>query len=346
MGARNVLELGRRKAAFHDFILQDCGIVEAAPAGKAEAAPAYRLYFGAAGRGRIVADGAESPLGRGDGLAVRPGQRLEFRPEGEWSYFWIGFGGDRAEEGLRLAGLENTAFFRCAGCDELLSIVRKMLSHGDGGPENELLLQSLLFRFFARLAHQRISGGEQKGGRDRQYVEKAVAYIKSHYGAGITVGDIANYVSLNRSYLSTLFQRVLEVSPQDYLIFYRLARAKELLISTEDTVASVALRCGYADPQVFTRAFKQQMGMTPVNFRRSMRQQRETAVPALAANPAEAESEAEALEERLPEEDFPAGELPEKEIFEGGPPAETLPIEEETPTRQGFFMEATSEDDA
>lgn len=275
MGARKILDLGRRKQTFTDFILSGCGVMEAAPTGgKTETVPVYRLYFSAAGRGKISVSGAVYTIGRGDGLVVTPGQRVELQTEGEdeWSYFWVSFSGEKAAEGLRLAGLEDTASFRCAGCDALLALVRKMLEYGDGGSENELFLQSLLFRFFASLAHQRVESGEMRGGRDNSYVQKAVEYIKSNYAAGITVNDVASYVSLNRSYLSTLFQRVLEVSPQDFLIYYRLSRAKELLLETDDTIAHVALRCGYADPQVFTRAFKQQMGMTPANFRRAERQ--------------------------------------------------------------------------
>ena len=320
MRARKILDLGRRKQTFTDFILSGCGVMDAASTGgRTEEVPTYRLYFSAAGRGKILVNGAAYTIGRGDGLAVTPGQRAELQPEGEWTYFWVSFSGEKAEEGLRLAGLEGTASFRCAGCDALLAIVKKMLEHGEGGPENELLLQSLLFQFFASVAHQRVESGEMKGGRDNSYVQKAVAYIKSNYAAGITVNDVAHYVSLNRSYLSTLFQRVLEVSPQDFLIYYRLSRAKELLLETDDTIANVALRCGYADPQVFTRAFKQQMGMTPANFRRAERQsaqqQRE-----------EPETEAVLGKEEIPEEAL-SGE------------AETGP-----PQTSGFFMEASEED--
>lgn len=322
MGARKILDLGRRKQIFTDFTLSGCGVMDGALAGgKTETVPGYRLYFSYAGRGKISVNGAAYTIGRGDGLVVTPGQRVELQPEGEaeWSYFWVSFGGEKAAEGLRLVGLEDTASFRCAGCDALLALVKKMLGHGDGGPENEMLLQSLLFQFFASLAHQRVESGEMKGGRDNSYVQKAVDYIKSNYAAGITVNDVANYVSLNRSYLSTLFQRVLEVSPQDFLIYYRLSRAKELLLETEDTIANIALRCGYADPQVFTRAFKQQMGMTPANFRRAERQ---------AAQQPKEEQETETV------------------LEEAEGTAEAIPGEAgtELPRRSGFFMEIPGKD--
>jgi len=272
METRSILELKRRTPHFDDLSLFGCGVACGEPQhGAADTDPAYRLYFGVAGRGKIDLDGSLYALGRGDGLSAAPGQRLVFHEEGEepWRYFWVAFRGGRAADCLRLSGLADTDVFRCAGSDELLALVREMLALEAPCPENELMLQSLLFRFFSALARQLVSGGGgQKGGRDNAYVQKAVEYIHSSYATGITVSDIAHYVSLNRSYLSTLFQKVLEVSPQDYLAFYRMSRAKERLVQTTDTIAAIAQSCGYADPQVFSRAFKQQVGMTPASYRR------------------------------------------------------------------------------
>ena len=93
-------------------------------------------------------------------------------------------------------------------------------------------------------------------------------YIRNNYANGITVSDIAGYVALNRSYLFTLFRRVLGVSPQECLTQFRLTRAKEQLTLTDASVANIAMSCGYQDPQVFSKAFKQQFGITPVKYRK------------------------------------------------------------------------------
>ena len=81
------------------------------------------------------------------------------------------------------------------------------------------------------------------------------------------MGDVARYVALNRSYLFTLFRRVLDISPQEYLARFRLTRAQEQLILTDASVTNIAVSCGYQDPQVFSKAFKQQFGITPVKYR-------------------------------------------------------------------------------
>ena len=110
-----------------------------------------------------------------------------------------------------------------------------------------------------------------KAERENLYVHQALEYIRNNYANGITVGDVAHYIALNRSYLFTLFQRVLDISPRDYLASFRLTRAKEQLTLTDASISNIAMSCGYQDPQVFSKAFKQQFGITPAKYRQQDR---------------------------------------------------------------------------
>lgn len=65
---------------------------------------------------------------------------------------------------------------------------------------------------------------------------------------------------------------MLHVSPQEFLTTFRLTRAQEQLTLTDATVAAIAQSVGYRDPLVFSKAFKQMTGMTPVQFRKKARE--------------------------------------------------------------------------
>ena len=60
------------------------------------------------------------------------------------------------------------------------------------------------------------------------------------------------------------------MSPQQFLTTYRITKAAELLAVTDLPVESIALSCGYNDPLVFTKAFKQMKGMSPSSYRKEM----------------------------------------------------------------------------
>ncbi|MFW6313325.1 MAG: helix-turn-helix transcriptional regulator [Spirochaetota bacterium] len=82
-----------------------------------------------------------------------------------------------------------------------------------------------------------------------------------------TVAELADEVGLSESRMSHLYRRYFRVSPIDDLITARLERAKALLVADQDTVASIADRCGFASHYYFSRLFRRRVGMTPTEYR-------------------------------------------------------------------------------
>lgn len=109
------------------------------------------------------------------------------------------------------------------------------------------------------------NAGEKDG---NLYVRKAVEFIQNNYADPVRVKDIADYVGVNRSYLYTLFQDNLQLSPKEYLTNFRLTRAAELLQLTDLSVETVAMSCGYQDALGFSKIFKAKMGITPSAYRK------------------------------------------------------------------------------
>ena len=81
--------------------------------------------------------------------------------------------------------------------------------------------------------------------------------------------DVADYVCINRSYLYTLFQNSMGMSPQQFLMTFRITKHGALQL-TSLPIESIALSCGYHDPLVFTKAFRQMKQMSPTSFRKEM----------------------------------------------------------------------------
>lgn len=274
-----VLHLQQQYQKFSDFYLCCCGRARCEPLHSYGPAvrPHYLIHYILDGRGRYQTEGREFLLGRGEGFLIEPNKQTFYQASAEdpWSYLWIGFDGTNCEKCLRAIGLgSGQPVFRCGDGGELLELVEAMLTHNRPDSASTFLLQALLCQFFACLARG-MTGHTETGlsqtERENLYVHQALEYIRNNYANGITVGDVARYVALNRSYLFTLFQRVLGVSPREYLARFRLTRARELLTLTDGSIANIALSCGYRDPQVFSKAFKQHFGITPARYRRQDR---------------------------------------------------------------------------
>jgi len=240
------------------------------------AKPHYLIHFVLSGKGIFRSHEKEYKLEAGYGFLITPGELAFYQADEEdpWSYLWVGFWGSRAEEYLKVMGLSDRhPIFSCDRSEELYSIVRDMMEHNTYGVADELRRNGLLGVFLSVLADGVLAGGggivapdaEDKG---NEYVKKAISYIQSNYCNPIKVTDVAEFVCINRSYLYTLFEAILGMSPQQFLTTFRITKAKELLESTSFSIESIALSCGYSDAMVFTKAFKAMRGMSPSQYRR------------------------------------------------------------------------------
>ncbi|BDZ79340.1 AraC family transcriptional regulator [Claveliimonas bilis] len=266
-----VLQMKNRK--FSDFYLCFCGYAKCSPLHSFGPAvrPNYILHYIMEGKGKFLVNGEEYNLQKGQGFLIEPEVQTFYQADEEvpWTYLWIGFGGKKAEDYLRDLGLnKKQLIFQCGCGEELKQIVYSMLKHRKYTAANEYFLEGLLYTFFGTLKeNMEIAGnaGEKDG---NLYVRKAVEFIQNNYADPVRVKDIADYVGVNRSYLYTLFQDNLQLSPKEYLTNFRLTRAAELLQLTDLSVETVAMSCGYQDALGFSKIFKAKMGITPSAYRK------------------------------------------------------------------------------
>lgn len=102
---------------------------------------------------------------------------------------------------------------------------------------------------------------------DREIV-RAAQFIGSRYMDDITAEDIAAAAGYSPNYLCRKFREAAGVSVHEYLVFIRLQRAALELMTTDDSVTDIALRCGFSGGNYFKDAFKKKYGMTPSEYRK------------------------------------------------------------------------------
>ena len=112
----------------------------------------------------------------------------------------------------------------------------------------------------------------QPGGLAAWQVRRAVDYIEEHLGAKMTTEDIAAAIGLSKSHFSRAFKSSLASSPMTYVAARRVERAKLMMISSAESLAEVALICGFADQSHLNRQFRRLVGVTPGQWRRSSTQ--------------------------------------------------------------------------
>ena len=92
-------------------------------------------------------------------------------------------------------------------------------------------------------------------------------WIMDHYAEEITLDRLSHEFAMSSSHLSRSFFQSFRVSPINYLIDYRLSKAKDLLIFTDMPVYEIAAKVGYQNVYHFSNLFSKRIGPTPQEFR-------------------------------------------------------------------------------
>ena len=139
-------------------------------------------------------------------------------------------------------------------------------------PENDpyrpLLIRTVVLRLIYILARDHGRPEEWvEGDRSLSYVKNAIAYIHSSYDKDFSLDDAADFVGINKCYLSREFHKYTGYPFVAYVNRTRCKAASELLKDGRFAISDVAARCGFKNKSYFAKNFKRYIGMLPGEYR-------------------------------------------------------------------------------
>jgi YesN/AraC family two-component response regulator len=102
-------------------------------------------------------------------------------------------------------------------------------------------------------------------------VKQTLANIHQNYTRALSLNELASTVGVSKSYLSRIFKLETGISLWDYLNRFRVQKAKELLLNTDDSVTAIAAEVGYQDAGYFGRIFHKVAHCSPRAYRSQAR---------------------------------------------------------------------------
>ncbi len=115
---------------------------------------------------------------------------------------------------------------------------------------------------------RRLTQDQQVGKLAPWQVRTASAFIDQNSDRNLQVRDVAAAVRLSPSYFSHAFKESFGQAAKSYIIERRIERAKAMMLSSRDSLAQIALACGFSDQAHFCRTFRGVVGQTPSRWRR------------------------------------------------------------------------------
>ncbi len=137
----------------------------------------------------------------------------------------------------------------------------------------EFVTQGKLYSLFGFLYEaQLIKEDTSKPTASSQQIKRfkeVLDYIENHYSEQITLEDMSKVAGLSPRYLCRFFRKMTQRTPTDYLNYFRIECACELLTNQELSITDIALSCGFNDISYFIKFFRRSKGITPKQFQKS-----------------------------------------------------------------------------
>lgn len=140
-------------------------------------------------------------------------------------------------------------------------------------PAVALEIQARLLRLARHLEEPTTSKALQlpNGLESQDKAEQMACHVSRSYLERLTIPEIAAAVDLHPDYAATLFKKTFGTTIVTFITRHRVAHAQRLLLTTDDQIINISTDSGFDSLSRFNRAFKQFTGVTPREYRNSMR---------------------------------------------------------------------------
>ena len=228
----------------------------------------YLIHYVLDGEGIFVFNNKSYTLKKGDGFLIPPNKDNTYYPSSKnpWTYRWIGFNGTESKSLLKLSGLNsNNPIFNYSK-DNFVDTCFENLFHSC---RKGNLFSSIgyLYLLLGKLIDNNNIKYNAPLNPSENYLSKVIDFIHNSYNHCISIKEMASLVNLSRSQLFKIFKNNLNLSPQQYLINYRLNKACEFLRKSSYSISEICYLVGFNSPSYFSKIFTKYKNKSPLEYR-------------------------------------------------------------------------------
>jgi AraC family transcriptional regulator, arabinose operon regulatory protein len=189
-----------------------------------------------------------------------------------WSIWWLHVTGSDLPALLGAIGLTaNSPVARLIDPPRAFSLVESVCDDLAADETSASLTAAAggAWNLLARLASER----SRRSG-DHEPIQRVQVYLRENLDAATSVAELADMSGFSVSHFSARFRSVTGYTATEYIKRLRMARARTLLITTDEAIAEVAIAVGYSDPFYFSRQFAAVHHVSPRGFRAKVNEER------------------------------------------------------------------------
>jgi len=226
----------------------------------------HLIHYVTKGSGHYEVDGNRYFVKSGDVFIIYPNQMVSYYShdvDETWSFCWIGFTGDKAQDYMELTGV--TGYTKTLKSPKFYSIVMSCLEYIDD--HHHSISQLKLNAYLNECLYCLSAVPTKHKSNAVEHVDKAIRYIEYNYMNDISIQTVCEYLNIDRTYFYRIFKKYTGSPPEQYIMRYRIQKSVEFLKQSKFTVSEIAAYVGFKDTYYFSRIFKRTTGKTPTQYR-------------------------------------------------------------------------------
>ncbi|MGX7091607.1 helix-turn-helix transcriptional regulator [Hutsoniella sourekii] len=141
------------------------------------------------------------------------------------------------------------------------------LFDGENATIPYLSIASLITRSLDQVINY-FEGDHDFNSQDQVLFNEILSYIQNNYDKQIRVSDLLKHVGINKNYLNQLFHTYTGQPPIKYINQFRLQKAQQLVIYTDQPISDIAYNLGFSHISYFIEQFRKEYGLSPLQYRK------------------------------------------------------------------------------
>lgn len=114
-----------------------------------------------------------------------------------------------------------------------------------------------------------LDNGRRSNALQAYKLRQVIDVMNARLGEAFSLPQLAQVAGLSVYHFSRLFKRATGLSPSQYFIRLRMARARQLLTETARSIIDIGLEVGYSSPSHFSQVFRREVGVAPSAYRQT-----------------------------------------------------------------------------
>ncbi|MGN1100148.1 MAG: helix-turn-helix domain-containing protein [Christensenellales bacterium] len=231
----------------------------------------YAFLYVLKGNFNVRINGKITDIKEGEVYYFRPETAFSFeKTENKPSYMFCSFDGNIP----RISFEEENRFFKLTMSKQLQAEVKHYVTEEiEDDFCGEMKTLSLIYYTIKEFAKPKETISVARNPKN-DFIDAFIMEVGRNYRNNFKVEDICKKIGISVHYFTGYFTKSVKISPRQFVINYKINKAKGMLENTDLSVSEIAQYVGYEDPFTFSKIFKKKVGLSPVMYSRQQKKQK------------------------------------------------------------------------